>query len=211
MKIMNIMEEHISIIQNDYGVAAERGERCADIFDRIAISMGFIDEINAPERVKNTAMSVYLRGRSKSKRNTFDFAAFVAARWIRRHSAHQKRRLCVARRRVRLADRIRMEESWAVPVSRESSQPEHAGVLAKLPASKFYTTKEWLQLRVEVIRNAKSRCILCGASAAQSRLHVDHIKSRVAYPELAFSIGNLRVLCEACHRGRHLADAVSCR
>ncbi|MFG1414035.1 HNH endonuclease signature motif containing protein [Xanthobacter sp. VTT E-85241] len=210
MKIVMLTELHAAFVRADYCVPAVAGDRSSDVFDRIVSSMGFSQEINVPERVKNTTMSVYLRNRTLSERNTFDLKSFVISRCVLRQRSAVCKRGGLRARVASRAKQIKYNASWDLPVSKEAAQPEHAGVLAKLPAERFYTTKEWLQLRVEVIRNAKSRCGMCGASAKQVRLHVDHIKSRVAYPELAFAIKNLRVLCEACHRGRHLADAVSC-
>jgi hypothetical protein len=211
MKIVSLKEWHIAHVFSDYGVVVEVGATSADAFNQIVCSLGYSDGCNIADSIKNTAMTAYLRARENSSDVAFDLAAFALEECTKKQRAHMRSRTVLEARKKNKALQTKMLASWGVPVSREAEQPEHAGILAKLPAERFYSTKEWLQLRAEVIRNANSRCSLCGASAVQSRLHVDHIKSRIAHPEQAFTISNLRVLCEPCHRGRHLADAVSCR
>jgi 5-methylcytosine-specific restriction endonuclease McrA len=43
----------------------------------------------------------------------------------------------------------------------------------------------------------------CGASPKDGiRVHVDHIKPRRDFPELALTFDNLQVLCEVCNHGK---------
>ena len=71
----------------------------------------------------------------------------------------------------------------------------------------FYRTKAWLTLRVRVLAASDGRCKLCGISAeAGVSLHVDHIKPRSQYPELALEESNLQVLCEACNLGKMTSE-----
>ena len=44
--------------------------------------------------------------------------------------------------------------------------------------------------------------MVCGASGKQTVLHVDHIKPRSKYPELALDPNNLQVLCKDCNLGK---------
>lgn len=69
--------------------------------------------------------------------------------------------------------------------------------------SNFYSSREWLALRVEVLANSDKRCAICGASKdSGATLHVDHIKPRAHYPHLALEKSNLQVLCEPCNLGK---------
>ena len=47
------------------------------------------------------------------------------------------------------------------------------------------------------------RCCLCGRTVKDGvALHVDHIKPRSKYPELALDIENLQILCDECDDGK---------
>ncbi|MDN3652584.1 HNH endonuclease [Thalassotalea ponticola] len=66
----------------------------------------------------------------------------------------------------------------------------------------FYLTPQWKELRVQALERDKSRCKLCGASASESKLEVNHIKERAKYPELELELSNLETLCEHCHQAK---------
>ncbi len=71
----------------------------------------------------------------------------------------------------------------------------------------FYTTPEWRRLRYSVLRASDGRCECCGARPSPSKpLHVDHIKPRSRFPELALVRSNLQVLCEDCNLGKGNSD-----
>jgi 5-methylcytosine-specific restriction endonuclease McrA len=73
----------------------------------------------------------------------------------------------------------------------------------------FYSSPEWLRVRyLAIIRHGK----LCGACGAVGGImHVDHIKPRSKYPELALDINNLQVLCEPCNLGKSNLDETDWR
>lgn len=76
-------------------------------------------------------------------------------------------------------------------------------VICNLPASHFYKSPEWRQLRYRVLERKGNVCVACGSSPKDgSKIHVDHIKPRSIYPELALDINNLQVLCEDCNLGK---------
>lgn len=67
----------------------------------------------------------------------------------------------------------------------------------------FLDTYAWRRLRMRVLRACGARCQCCGATAKDGvRIHVDHIKPRRKYPELALEESNLQVLCEVCNHGK---------
>lgn len=67
----------------------------------------------------------------------------------------------------------------------------------------FYKTKAWRALRLQALEYYERRCVCCGATPKSGAvLHVDHIKPRCRYPELALDIDNLQILCEACNLGK---------
>lgn len=72
----------------------------------------------------------------------------------------------------------------------------------------FYSTEEWRRLRYRVLRKSDGRCTLCGRSKPEHgvTLHVDHIKPRVHWPELAMVETNLQVLCADCNLGKGATD-----
>lgn len=73
----------------------------------------------------------------------------------------------------------------------------------KTPAQEFYAGKAWQALRYSVLAERGNRCECCGATPADgARMHVDHIKPRSRYPELALDRKNLQVLCDQCNMGK---------
>lgn len=70
-------------------------------------------------------------------------------------------------------------------------------------ADDFLTSYAWRSLRMRVLVNLGARCGCCGATAKDGkRIHVDHIKPRRQFPELALVESNLQVLCEDCNHGK---------
>lgn len=71
----------------------------------------------------------------------------------------------------------------------------------------FYRTKAWRDLRFKVLNQEKPCCAVCGRGRQHEVvLHVDHIKPRSKYPELALDITNLQILCEDCNSAKGSSD-----
>ncbi|WP_230201321.1 HNH endonuclease [Xanthomonas euvesicatoria] len=71
----------------------------------------------------------------------------------------------------------------------------------------FYTSRAWRELRYRFLARSTRQCTCCGARADQgATLHVDHIKPRSKYPELALDEGNLQILCDDCNMGKGNKD-----
>lgn len=71
---------------------------------------------------------------------------------------------------------------------------------------------QWRSVRFQAIKLGGSRCALCGAGPANGAvLHVDHIKPKSRFPELAFDLDNLQVLCEDCNLGKSNRDCTDFR
>lgn len=84
----------------------------------------------------------------------------------------------------------------------EHLKAENARLRGERPLS-FYDTREWRDLRWEVLRKSNMHCSMCGAGREDGiKLHVDHIKPRSKYPELELVEANLQVLCEPCNMGK---------
>ena len=60
-----------------------------------------------------------------------------------------------------------------------------------------YTDKRFKRLRYPVLKANNFKCCACNSTEAE--LHIDHIKPVSKYPELAFDINNLQVLCKDCN------------
>lgn len=79
-------------------------------------------------------------------------------------------------------------------------------------SNKFYKSEAWYALRYRVLVVNDGCCELCGRSKHEGViLHVDHIKPRSKYPELALSINNMQVLCAACNYGKSNKDETDWR
>jgi hypothetical protein len=85
----------------------------------------------------------------------------------------------------------------ALPSLREEHLP------VRSTPNAFFKSPPWIQLRYAALEKYGARCMCCGATRKSgARLHVDHIKPRSRYPELALEISNLQILCEPCNLGK---------
>ncbi|WP_374684733.1 HNH endonuclease [Scandinavium hiltneri] len=51
-----------------------------------------------------------------------------------------------------------------------------------------------------MLKKYAAKCVYCGRSRRDGvKLHVDHIKPRSKYPQLALEFSNFQVLCENCN------------
>lgn len=67
----------------------------------------------------------------------------------------------------------------------------------------FFDRQEWKELRYAVLRKYGFQCMGCSRGRIDGVvLHVDHIKPRSIYPELALVESNLQVLCADCNLGK---------
>lgn len=71
----------------------------------------------------------------------------------------------------------------------------------------FFMSPEWRTLRYMALNKYGKQCMCCGAKAGNGIvLHVDHIKPRSKFPNLALDITNLQILCEDCNLGKGAWD-----
>lgn len=73
----------------------------------------------------------------------------------------------------------------------------------RIESDEFLASFEWRRVRMAALRKYGPRCMCCGATPRDGlMMHVDHIKPRKVYPELALSLDNLQILCEVCNHGK---------
>lgn len=75
----------------------------------------------------------------------------------------------------------------------------------------FLKSEEWKKLRFEVIVKYGRTCMACGRKAPDVIIHVDHIKPRCQFPELALDFDNLQILCALCNAGKGFEIEVDLR
>lgn len=76
----------------------------------------------------------------------------------------------------------------------------------------FYNSREWREVRYEVLREYGAQCQCCGRTAKDGCvMHVDHIKPRYFHPHLALEKSNLQILCDDCNIGKGARDATDWR
>lgn len=76
----------------------------------------------------------------------------------------------------------------------------------------FYQAREWLHVRYLAILRSDGCCEACGRGKRHKvSLHVDHVKPRSKYPELALELNNLQVLCADCNLGKSNIDQTDWR
>ena len=71
----------------------------------------------------------------------------------------------------------------------------------------FYKSKKWKEVRYIALQQSGGKCCLCGAMARDGvQLHVDHIRPRSLFPEQAYRLSNLQVMCSDCNLGKSNYD-----
>lgn len=124
--------------------------------------------------------------------------------WPMNHPLSQKR-----------AFELVQEFAFSDPVNaviEEQTSKRKKRKVAANASGEFYRTREWLDLRYRVLKAANGKCECCGASSNDGvSLHVDHIKPRSLYPELALEFSNMQVLCEQCNMGKSNKDETDWR
>lgn len=72
------------------------------------------------------------------------------------------------------------------------------------PASDgFLQSFEWRSVRMMALKKYSPVCMCCGASPQTGAvLHVDHVKPRKIFPQLALDVSNLQILCGDCNHGK---------
>lgn len=92
----------------------------------------------------------------------------------------------------------------------DRAQRQRGGALARERG--FYGTDEWRAVRYQALRLHGGACQCCGVRASPGRpLHVDHIKPRSRFPDLALELTNLQVLCGDCNVGKGASDTIDWR
>lgn len=73
----------------------------------------------------------------------------------------------------------------------------------------FYDSREWRELRYSAIKKYGRKCMAC--LSTEKTIHVDHIKPRSKFPDLALELSNLQILCADCNLGKSNKDATDWR
>lgn len=82
-----------------------------------------------------------------------------------------------------------------------------------IPSGKrFYSTPEWKRARYSALVKHGNSCQCCGRSPKQGVvIHVDHVKPKSIYPELALDANNLQILCSECNEAKSNIDETDWR
>ena len=76
----------------------------------------------------------------------------------------------------------------------------------------FLQSTEWKKLRSEVVRKYGRKCMKCGSTPKNPKMtHVDHIKCRKHFPELALDFENLQILCCNCNKEKGNKNSIDYR
>ena len=84
----------------------------------------------------------------------------------------------------------------------------HIDVETQEQRASFYNSKDWKQLRLEVLRDSNYECVECKrlgkvVTDVHTVLEVHHVEYLENHPERALDIDNLIVLCKECHNKVH--------
>lgn len=90
-----------------------------------------------------------------------------------------------------------------------NAQPAAVHLAKKGGQVDFYRSRAWRELRYKAILKYGRNCMCCGVRA--DPVHVDHIKPRSKYPELALDINNVQILCEADNLAKSAWDETDWR
>ncbi len=84
-------------------------------------------------------------------------------------------------------------------IKRKESYNSDVKKTIKIKKSNFHTSKRWRELRAFFISKNDKICCCCGIDVDGQTLHVDHIKPKSKYPDLALDENNLQILCRKCN------------
>lgn len=88
----------------------------------------------------------------------------------------------------------------------------YAKQLCNLLQERFYQSKPWRITRRHALLIYGAECHCCGVKSTKRKpMHVDHIKPRSKFPELALCMTNLQVLCEHCNSSKSNTKIVDYR
>lgn len=118
-----------------------------------------------------------------------------------------------------VTDRIAELESKAIRTSDDNlelaelhARKRFRRKAADVNSAEFLETYAWRRCRYEALKKHGARCQCCGRGATEGvALHVDHIKPRRKYPDLALDVNNLQVLCSECNHGKGNWDTTDWR
>lgn len=112
----------------------------------------------------------------------------------------------------KLAEQLKMAAASASAMARYSKMtPNEIAAEIKDKSSKdFLYSQAWRKLRAEAHKQYGYRCMCCGYLPKDKRMsHVDHIKPRRFFPELALEFSNVQILCARCNKkkgNKHMTD-----
>lgn len=93
-----------------------------------------------------------------------------------------------------------------------SKEAKQRRALSGVAEDAFLFSFEWRRTRMVAIKKYGNRCQCCGASPETGAvIHVDHIKPRRYFPELALDVDNLQILCQDCNHGKGSWDMTDWR
>lgn len=116
----------------------------------------------------------------------------------------------VDRIKKRLAMQQARSDAFAHRKQQSASGAEPVRKTPFIPSkTDFYKSREWQELRWKALKASNGCCVYCGRSRTAHGviMHVDHIKPRSRFPDLALVLSNLQVLCEDCNMGKGTKDA----
>ena len=105
--------------------------------------------------------------------------------------------------------RVTQKSAWVWLLNESGNFISQRRVKTKsVASSEFYASASWRALRFEALKANNGSCVLCGRTTREHGvvLHVDHIKPRSRFPDLALVLSNLQVLCEDCNMGKGNRD-----
>lgn len=74
----------------------------------------------------------------------------------------------------------------------------------------WYLSDAWKKLRYQAIVKYGNRCKCCGRGPKDGvSIHVDHIRPKSLWPQLALNIDNLQILCSDCNLGKGNKDRIN--
>lgn len=80
---------------------------------------------------------------------------------------------------------------------------EYARQQCELLGNNFYKSRVWKTVRQRALKIYGTECHCCLSRGSKLEpLHVDHIKPKSLYPNLALDITNLQILCKKCNEQR---------